>query len=131
MANYYMAVGGQDYELRLTAKAQANLESKYGTTITGLLADAIDKAQIRAEMFKAALNWNGNANPITNGYDFCDALVDDGVAGQEAWAAIICDLNVASGIISAATRDEIMNRVRGVFENIGEDDEENPTTATD
>ncbi len=128
MANYCMTVGGQDYELRLTAKAQVNLEDKFKTPIAGLLGDAIDKAQVRAEMFKAALNWNGNRNPITDGYGFCDALVDDGVAGQEKWAEIICDLNVASGIISAATRDEIMNRVRGVFENIGEDDEENPTT---
>ncbi|MCD8190342.1 MAG: hypothetical protein LUD78_09030 [Clostridiales bacterium] len=129
MANYCMTVGGQDYELRLSAKAQANLESKHKEGIVSIIFNSIDRIGVRAELFSAALNYNGNTNPIKNGFDFCDALTEDGVAGSEGFARILLELAYTSGIISEKIKDKALDQLEGVFADEDETaDEENPTT---
>ncbi|MCD8333794.1 MAG: hypothetical protein LUC35_00250 [Clostridiales bacterium] len=132
MANYCMTVGGQDYELRLSAKTQAKLESKYNDGIVSIIFDSLDRISVRAELFSAALSYNGNANPIRDGFDFCDALIEDGVAGSEGFARILLEMAYTSGIISETVKNKSLARLEDVFADEDETgDEENPTAATD
>lgn len=148
---------GQEYRLRLTFGAQARLREEFDRAPLDIVLSAAGDERMLCAVLSEALSWEGSGNPVTDGETFCDLLVDNGYAGQEAWSALVMDVAAASGILTAdnagklkASVNRMLNKAyRGVFakldseaEDTEEDAEpdngdaqpetvENPTTAPD
>lgn len=137
MPGYTMILNGESYELKLTAKAQQNLESKYKDSALSVIFNAIDRAGVRADVFQQALNFKGSANPVKDGYEFCDLLVENGYAGQEDFAKVLLGTAKASGIISGKLEDQLTKRLASYMDKLFEEDDggelevENPTGAAE
>lgn len=133
MPGYNMTLDGVNYELKLTAKAQQNLESKYKDGAMAVILNAVDRISVRSDVFQQALNFKGSANPVKDGYEFCDLLVENGFAGQEDFTEILLGVAKASGIVNDKTKEKLSRRVAAYMNNLFEEgtsegpEEENPT----
>jgi hypothetical protein len=69
-----------------------------------------------AAVLEAALNWSGSENPIRDGEELYDALVDEGWSGQEQFGALAFDIAAASGLISAQQARQLKESLREAVE---------------
>lgn len=101
MKTLNLNLAGQHISLRLTSAKLvefAESASTGGNTLFAVM-DALDNVPRQAVLFSAALTWPGNNNPIQDGAELLDALIDedyDPVARKE----LILDLAVVSGVIN-------------------------------
>ena len=134
MNGYQMTLNGQDFVLRLNARGQKNLEDQYQKGAYAVLMEGIDLTGVRAAIFQQALNYPGNYNPVKDGYDFCDLLVDQGYAGPLNTADILLNLGLASGLLDREMEETLRRRMQSYVQEATkgaeqEHPEERPTTA--
>ena len=105
---------GQDVvvKLRLTLGAQVALKKKYNEPMNATIFGAMVDAEKMAEVLSAALTWNGNENPIKDGEELYDILVDNGYCGELDFGGVITNIAVASGVLTKKQRDAVMNQAK-------------------
>lgn len=121
---------GKKYGLRLDVAGQMKLLDKFEEDAIQTVMSAGGDLRRMVALLDAALNWKGNENPITDGAEFLDLLVDEGYAGVDAFGALAVDIAASSGIVNTdqakKTRDYLGNAVAGTFDSL-DAQEENPT----
>ena len=104
---YDITAGGQKLKLRLTRKGLKAIREELGkdprSALVGAIGDPVDLAPILA----AALSWKGNENPITDGEELYDLLVDEGYNGSDGFRELVFGLGTASGIWSAEEAQQL------------------------
>jgi hypothetical protein len=124
-------VAGETVCLRLDIAAQLELSQQFDEdTIQTVLAAAADLPR-RVALLDAALNWKGNENPVKDGRELHDLLVDEGYAGAGDFSKLALDIAAASGVLSeqqkCAALKCVQGAVDGTFEALNAEQEENPT----
>lgn len=108
---YPITVGDTQYKLRLTMAGQRKLRQQEDEDIlTYLLSAALDADKL-CRLLEVCLDWEGSGNPITNGADFFDLLVDDGWQGQACFAALVFEIGRTSGLLTAEQAKQLSDAV--------------------
>lgn len=131
--NYYPLRGeGAEYRLRLTVGGQRSLRARFGEdTLQTVLLAAGDTERMCA-LLTQALNWPDSGNPITDGEQLYDLLVDWGWSGQEQFGALAFELAAASGLITQDQAGKLKQTLHTAMEEAftrmdqGEPEEERP-----
>ncbi len=98
---YALTVDGKKVRLRLTVAGQRLLRERYEQDIMQTVLDAASDGEKLAALLEAALNWKDSGNPILDGEELYDLLVDEGWSGQERFGGLALDIAGASGLFSA------------------------------
>lgn len=107
--------------LRLTCGGQCKLKEKYDEdTLTTLLGgfNEIDKT---IDIFNTALNYKNNDNTIKSGEELYDLMVDNDYCGIEAFAKVVTDIAVASGIIKKEQANSVLKSVEDTYDSVFND----------
>lgn len=107
--------------LRLTCGGQRKLKEKYEEdTLTTLLGgfNEIDKT---IDIFDTALNYKNNDNTIKSGEELYDLMVDNDYCGIEAFAKVVTDIAVASGIIKKEQANSVLKSVENTYDSVFND----------
>lgn len=107
--------------LRLTCGGQRELKEKYDEdTLTTLLGgfNEIDKT---IDIFDTALNYKDNDNTIKSGEELYDLMVDNDYCGIEAFAKVVTDIAVASGIIKKEQANSVLKSVEDTYDSVFND----------
>lgn len=105
--------------LRITIGGQINLKKKLKKeSALDCIFGAIDSPETMAEVLTEALNFKGNENTITTGYELYDILVDNGYAGPESFVPLLTSIAQTSGIISEKQKKMVDNKAIGITEEI-------------
>lgn len=134
MRVYTRAINGRNYTFRLSVLAQKEMEKKFKEsamqTVFGTMDNDLDKITY---LLGAAAAHRGNENPVTDGEEIYDLLVDDGVSWPDGFFSVALEIAVASGILSEKAAESIRTAVdqsvSGVLDNLDEILEEGPTRA--
>lgn len=105
-------------KFRITLGGQRALKEKYDGEVLNLIFQAIDNAEIMADVFTEALNYRGNENQITDGEEMYDLLVDNGCAGVGDFAEILFGIAAKSGIVSESDAQSFINKAKGLMDDI-------------
>lgn len=103
---------------RLTLGGQRALKEKYDSEMLNLIFQAIDNAEIMADIFGEALSYRGNENEITDGEEMYDILVDNGIAGVGDFAEILFGIATKSGLVSESDAQAFVNKAKGLMDDI-------------
>lgn len=128
-----LRMGAEQYRLRLTISGQNRLRECFQEdTIQTVLGAAMDSRRMVA-LLEEALNWAGSDNPITDGEQFYDLLVDQGYCGQIQFSGLAFDIAACSGLVTVeqaeALKESVARAVRTAYEDIKEGKE--PPEETD
>lgn len=104
---YDITVGGQKLKLRLTYRGLKQLREELDRDPRAALVGAIGDPADLAPVLTAALSWKGSENPITDGEELYDLLVDEGYNGSDGFRELVFGLGVASGIWSAEEAQQL------------------------
>lgn len=110
-----LQAGGTEYRLRLTMAGQRALRERWGEEILPFLLSAAAEPEKLCGLLTQALTWPGSENPVTDGGELYDLLVDEGWRGQEAFAALAFNLGVVSGLLTRSQADELTQTVERAF----------------
>lgn len=123
--NINVNVNGEETEikLRLTLGSQQKLKKKYNQTAMSTLYDAIDDAEVLANVMTEALTYKGNENQIKDGAELYDILVDNGYAGVEDFARLAMGIANSSGLVSERQAEATINRALGVVDEVLKENE--------
>ena len=105
-------------KFRITLGGQKVLKEKYDTEILNLIFQAIDNAEIMADIFGEALTYKGNENEITDGEEMYDVLVDNGIAGVGDFAEILFGIATKSGLVSESDAQAFVAKAKGLMDDI-------------
>ncbi len=104
--------------LRLTCGGQLKLKREFGEDTLSTLMGAMSEVDKTVAVLDVSLNYKNNDNEITDGEELYDALVENGVVGQEGFAKIITDIAVASGIMKKDRANSILKMVENTYESM-------------
>ena len=99
----------------------AQIKEKYEEdTLTTLLGgfNEIDKT---IDIFDTALNYKDNDNTIKSGEELYDLMVDNDYCGIEAFAKVVTDIAVASGIIKKEQANSVLKSVEDTYDSVFND----------
>lgn len=106
-----LVVEGTEYGLRLTIAGQRRLRERWQEEILQFLLSAATEPEKLCDLLTQALSWPGSGNPLTDGGELYDRLVDAGWRGQERFAALTFDLGEASGLLTREQADQLTQAV--------------------
>ena len=95
-------------KFRITLGGQKVLKEKYDTEILNLIFQAIDNAEIMADIF----------GEITDGEEMYDVLVDNGIAGVGDFAEILFGIATKSGLVSESDAQAFVAKAKGLMDDI-------------
>lgn len=115
--NYFPLRGeGTEYRLRLTVGGQRALRNRFGEdTLQTILTAPADSERMCA-LLTEALRWPDSGNPITDGEQLYDLLVDWGWSGQEQFGALAFDIAAQSGILTRETAGRLKQTLHRAME---------------
>ena len=120
MNTYKLTLGsGKDateLNFRLTLGGQQALKKKYKESALSTLFSAVDDGEVLAVVMTEALSYKGNTNPITDGVEVYDLLVDEGYAGAEGFTEIAMNIAAASGLISQEQAEQVIAKAKGAMD---------------
>lgn len=106
-----LVVEGTEYGLRLTIGGQRRLKERWQEESLQFLLSAATEPDKLCDLLTQALSWPGSGNPLTDGGELYDRLVDAGWRGQERFAALAFDLGEASGLLTREQADQLTRAV--------------------
>lgn len=106
--------------LRLTIGGQVALKKKFGGNALGTILEASDDAEKCAAVLKEALNFKGNTNKITDGFELYDLLVDNGYKDYESFGNLLLSIACVSGLITEEKKQKLLNSMLGSFDKMFE-----------
>lgn len=112
---YSLMLGDTEYRLRLTMAGQRALKERWGEDILPFLFSAATDAEKFCALLTQCLCWAGNDNPITDGEELYDRMVDEQWQGQEAFAGLIFQLAVVSGLLNQAQAETLNAAVQKAY----------------
>ena len=112
---YPLVLGEEEYRLRLTMAGQRALKERYGEDILPFLFSAATDGEKFCALLGQCLSWPGNDNPTTDGESLYDRMVDEGWQGQEAFAELIFQLAVTSGLLRQEQAQQLNAAVQKAF----------------
>ena len=125
--HYPVTLDGITYRLRLTVGGQRSLQSRFGEETLQTVFLAAADSQRMCALLTEALSWPDSGNPITDGEQLYDLLVDGGWTGQERFGALAFDLAAASGLITEAQAKQLKSTLHtameDAFSHLGEGDD--------
>lgn len=133
--SYTLKLDGEQVQLRLTVAGQRTLRKKYQEDTLQTVLEAAADGEKMAAVLDAALNWAGNDNPIRDGEELYDRLVDEGWSGQTRFGGLAFDIAAESGLISPEQAEQLKasmeQAVEQAFqllneENDGDEDQDGP-----
>lgn len=108
-----LTLDGVTYQLRLTLAGQRELSLKAdGADALSCVMGAIDSPEDMAELLTQALSWPGNENPIHDGEELYDLLVDNGYAGNEAFTELVLNIAHNAGLLSAEEHAKLLGSTK-------------------
>lgn len=127
--HFKLMLDGERYCLRLTAAGQRELKERFHEEVLQTVFEAASDSEKMSALLEAALNWKGNENPIRDGGELYDRLVDEGWSGQVRFGGLAFDIAAASGLLdekhAEKLKKSVEEAVNGVFDQLEEaaDDE--------
>ena len=105
---------GSEVQLRLTSSALLTFVKNYGVKGTAPIVCVMEAVESNFEakiaLLKGALDFPGNKNSVPTGAALLDKLADEGY-GRDEDNALILDLCVKAGLVSAEDYQELLNAV--------------------
>lgn len=132
--HYPVTIDGTTYKLRLTRAGQRALRMQYDEPPLSVVLDAQSDEDKMCSLLTQALSWPDSGNPITDGEQLYDLLVDSGYAGPEQFCGLALEIAAASGLMTAEQAGKTRQKLASVFRQAFEDGVveletgENPTT---
>ena len=113
-------------KLRLTLGSQMALKKKYKRTAFATIMEAMDDAEVCADVLTEALTFKDNDNTIKEGAELYDLLVDNGYAGYEGIGGLLLSVAAESGIITESVKEKALYSVThtldSMFDSLFEDE---------
>ena len=106
-----LVLEGEEYGLRLTIAGQRRLKERWQEESLQFLLSAATEPDKLCDLLTQALSWPGNGNPLTDGAELYDRLVDAGWRGQGRFAALVFNLGEASGLLTREQADQLTQAV--------------------
>lgn len=105
-----LELGDVTVKLRLTLRGQKELRKLNpdpGMSVLGIIMGSVDEPEDMGNLLTQALNWDGNKNEITDGYELYDLLVDNGYRGSEAFLKLALEIADNAGLITYDERKKM------------------------
>ena len=122
-------------QLRLTLGSQMTLKKKYKRTAFATIMDAMDDAEVCADVLGEALTFKGNENTIKDGAELYDLLVDNGYAGYDGIGGLLLGVAAESGIITESVKEKalysVTHTLESMFDNLFDEEVPDITEETD
>lgn len=109
---YLLRLEGQEYRLRLTLRGQRLLRDRFQEETLETVLLAAGDAERMCALLGEALSWPESGNPVTDGEEFYDLLVDGGYRGQERFGGLAFDLAAASGLMTEEQAKQLKDSLR-------------------
>lgn len=108
---------GEDkqFRLRLTVGSQLKLKKLYGEEGVQLIFAVMNDLEMTLKLLTEALSFKGNENPVTDGEQFYEILVDNGYCGKEDFARLIFKTAVSSGIIKPEQEEKLSKMIDNTY----------------
>jgi len=105
---YELRLGGSVYKLRLTLTGQKQLQEKNPElpVLAAVMSAADDPADME-NLLTAALNWEGNENPVHDGAELYDLMVDEGYCGAKRFMEVALNIAHNAGLIDEDERRKV------------------------
>lgn len=105
----------KEFRLRLTVGSQLKLKKLYGEEGIQMIFASMDNLEMTLKLLTEALSFKGNENPVTDGEQFYEILIDNGYCGKEDFARLIFKTAVASGIIKPEQEDKLSKMIANTY----------------
>ena len=109
-----VAVGDQEFTLRLTSKALLNFNLKHGiegNTPTIAVLDAVSDMAAKVDLLSNALQHPEHRNKIRDGGELLDLMADDPAWDRHKVNALILDLAADAGLIHQNEAADLLDAV--------------------
>jgi hypothetical protein len=120
----------QTLAFRLDLRHIRELQEAREKDIFDILTDSFTNPCAMADLIGAALSWKGNDNPVVNGDEAYDLLVEAGYCGPVKWTELAAGIASVSGILApehgAAMVQRAKQSMQKLVEGQAEKAEENP-----
>lgn len=100
------------FHLRFPVMAQLEFKKKYNEEGMSAVMSTADDLEKQLFFLEKALSFKDNPNPVTDGKEFYEILVNNGYGGNEDFASLIFEIAAVSGIL----KKEQSEKLSGVFE---------------
>ncbi len=105
---YALTLGGEVFKLRLTLAGQKQLQQKNpDMPVLATVMSAADDPADMENLLTAALNWEGNQNPVHDGAELYDRMVDAGYCGAKRFMEVALNIAHNAGLIDEDERRKV------------------------
>lgn len=105
----------KEFNLRLTVGSQLKLKKLCGEEGIKLIFSVMDDLELMLKLLTEALSFKDNENPVTDGEQFYEILVNNGYCGKEDFARLIFKIAVSSGIIKSEQEEKLSKMIEDTY----------------
>lgn len=105
----------KEFHLRLTVGSQLKLKKLFGEEGIKLIFNAMDDLELMLKLLTEALSFKDNENPVNDGEQFYEILVNNGYCGKEDFARLIFKIAVSSGIIKPEQEEKLSKMIDNTY----------------
>ncbi|MBQ8503352.1 MAG: hypothetical protein IJ491_03640 [Clostridia bacterium] len=117
----------QKFALRFSVASQLKFKKKYKLEGVQAVLNCFDDLEMMLDFFTEALSFKDNNNPVTDGAEFYDILVNNGYCGQEDFTKLVLQIASSSGIVKQnqgeKVAEAISNTYNAMFDSFSIDEE--------
>lgn len=100
-----------EFQLRFPVMAQLEFKKKYNEEGMSAVMSTADDLEKQLFFLEKSLSFKDNQNPVTDGKEFYEILVNNGYGGNEDFASLIFEIASVSGIL----KEEQSKKLSDVF----------------
>lgn len=125
------------FSLRFSVASQLKFKKKYKNEGVQAVLACFDDLEMMLDFFTEALSFKDNKNPVTDGAEFYDILVNNGYCGQEDFTELVLKIAACSGIVKEEQGNKVAEAIAdtysAMFDNFSSDreSEKNSESITD
>ena len=105
----------KEFNLRLTISSQLKLKKLCGEEGIQLIFTVMNDLELMLKLLTEALSFKGNENPVTDGEQFYEILVNNGFCGKEDFARLTFKIAVSSGIIKPEQEEKLSKMISDTY----------------
>lgn len=105
----------QKFALRFPVASQLKFKKKYKLEGVQAVLNCFDDLEMMLDFFTEALSFKDNNNPVTDGAEFYDILVNNGYCGQEDFTKLVLEIAACSGIVKKEQGEKVAEAISETY----------------
>lgn len=105
----------QKFSLRFSVASQLKFKKKYKNEGVQAVLACFDDLEMMLDFFTEALSFKDNNNPVTDGAEFYDILVNNGYCGQEDFTTLVLKIAACSGIVKEEQGNKVSEAIAETY----------------